>query len=103
MPIYVDALMARERTPRWRFDTSCHMFCEPGELDQLHAFAQALGIPRRAFQPREGLPHYDLYRELRMQALEMGALPAERRFVVDTIRRWRAVEAGPNVTFPNTP
>ena len=92
MPIYVDALMAREPTPRWHFASSCHMFCEPGQVQQLHDFALSLGIARRYFQPREGLPHYDLNEELRAEAVAHGALEVDRRYVVETMRRWRALD-----------
>ena len=37
--------------------------------DELHAFADGLGIPRRAFQG----DHYDVPAELRDLALELGA------------------------------
>ncbi len=39
--------------------------------DELHAFAEQLGIPRRGFQG----DHYDVPEELRVRAIELGALP----------------------------
>ena len=40
-------------------------------FEELHAFAAALGIPRRFFQG----DHYDLPAHLRTRALELGAEP----------------------------
>jgi hypothetical protein len=39
--------------------------------DELHTFAERLGIPRRGFQG----DHYDVPAELRLQAIELGAIP----------------------------
>ena len=72
----------------------CHLLCDDFRqegLEELHAFAQALGIPRLAFQNPAGKPrpHYDLspgYREL---AVARGALQLSRREVVDWLQRGR--------------
>src|SRR3954464_15664224 len=47
----------------------CHMVSDDG-FDELHAFAAAMGIPRRRFQG----DHYDLHPGLRERAVEMGAV-----------------------------
>jgi Protein of unknown function (DUF4031) len=47
----------------------CHMVSDGG-FDELHAFAQAMGIPRRRFQG----DHYDLHPALRERAVELGAV-----------------------------
>jgi len=43
--------------------------------DELHAFAEQLGVPRRAFQG----DHYDIPSELRDSALAMGAVAVPAR------------------------
>ncbi len=45
-------------------------------LEELHAFSQALGIPRKGFQdnPFRNHPHYDLPLDLREQAIAAGAV-----------------------------
>jgi len=47
----------------------CHMVSDAG-FDELHAFAQRLGIPRRRFQG----DHYDLHTGLRARAVALGAV-----------------------------
>ncbi|PTX97651.1 DUF4031 domain-containing protein [Verrucomicrobia bacterium LW23] len=81
--------MACTPTPGWPYSRACHMFVAPGEVEKLHAFAQAMGIPRRSFQPRPDLPHYDLNAEFRALALARGAVEVDRRFVVGMLYRWR--------------
>jgi Protein of unknown function (DUF4031) len=47
----------------------CHLVSDAG-FDELHDFADALGIARRRFQG----DHYDLHPELRARAVALGAL-----------------------------
>jgi hypothetical protein len=47
----------------------CHMVSDAG-FDELHAFASAMGIPRRRFQG----DHYDLHPALRDRAVVLGAV-----------------------------
>ena len=53
--------------------------------DELHAFAERLGIPRRAFQG----DHYDLPEDYRTRAIELGATPVPSRELVR-----RLIDAG---------
>ena len=53
--------------------------------DELHAFAERLGIPRRAFQG----DHYDLPEDYRTRAIELGASPVPSRELVR-----RLIDAG---------
>ena len=52
-------------------------------LDELHVFAQGMGIPRRAFQG----DHYDIPEEHRAAMVAAGALEVESR---ELVRRLRA-------------
>lgn len=52
-------------------------------FDELHAFAEGLGIPRRAFQG----DHYDIPTEYRERAIDLGAQPVASR---ELVRRLRA-------------
>ena len=61
--------------------------------EELHDFAELLGIPRRAFQG----DHYDIPTDYRMEALRLGAEAVESRVLV---RRLRA--AGLRRTRPAT-
>lgn len=53
------------------------------ELDELHAFADRLGIPRRAFQG----DHYDVPEEHRDDVIAAGAIEVPSR---ELVRRLRA-------------
>jgi hypothetical protein len=92
--IYVDALVAHPATRdadarrvgarnghRW-----CHLFTD-GPLEDLHTFALRIGLRREWFQHHERLPHYDLTPPRRKRALLAGAVEADRRTVVATMRR----------------
>jgi hypothetical protein len=52
----------------------CHMASDAG-FDELHAFAERLGIPRHRFQG----DHYDLPPHLRERAVALGAEEVGRR------------------------
>ena len=52
----------------------CHMASDDG-FEELHAFAERMGIPRQRFQG----DHYDLHPKLRELAVELGAEEVSRR------------------------
>ena len=83
MTVYVDDAVHPWRGERW-----AHLLADT--LDELHAFAALLGIPRRAFQDRTSGAHYDVTAELRARAIELGAVPISRH--LDRVRM-RAVIA----------
>lgn len=66
----------------WRGDKWAHLVSDES-YDELHAFADRLGIPRRAFQG----DHYDVPAHIREEAIELGATPVDAR---DLVRRLRA-------------
>lgn len=89
--IYVDALLPCIRNARWQHDESCHLMCDPCQLDELHAFADRIGLKRSWFQNKPGrTPHYDLNAYKRSKAVEAGAVEIERDKTVAIIRAWRA-------------
>jgi hypothetical protein len=60
---------------------------------ELHAMAERLGLRREWFQSKPRRPwhdHYDLTRERRELAIELGATPLGRREAVRRIAEWRA-------------
>ena len=73
----------------------CHLigddFSEQG-LQELHAFARALGLCERAFHnpPGQPRPHYDLTPPYRELALQQGARPLSRQELVEFLRRGRS-------------
>jgi uncharacterized membrane protein YebE (DUF533 family) len=71
MTVYVDDAVHPWRGHRW-----AHLMADT--LDELHAMAARLGIPRRAFQNKTSGAHYDVTAETREQAIAFGALPISR-------------------------
>jgi hypothetical protein len=61
----------------WRDRLWCHLVSDTS-LDELHAFADWIGVPRRAFQG----DHYDLPEEGRAIAVAEGAIEVDSRSVV---------------------
>ncbi len=51
----------------------CHLVTD-GDLDELHQFAERLGINRRRFQNHPRHPHYDLLPTSRDLAVALGAV-----------------------------
>lgn len=71
MTVYVDDAVTLWRGRRW-----AHLMADT--LDELHAFAARLGLPRRAFQDKHSGAHYDIDTDMRSVALALGAMPISR-------------------------
>lgn len=69
--VYVDDAVHLWRGRRW-----AHLLADT--LEELHRFADALGVPRRAFQDRRSGAHYDVDAALRERALALGAVAISR-------------------------
>jgi hypothetical protein len=67
--IYVDPAIWPHRGERW-----AHLISD-SSYEELHAFAEQLGIPRRAFQG----DHYDVPTDYRDRAIELGAVAVGSR------------------------
>jgi hypothetical protein len=65
----------------WRGRRWAHLVSD-NSFDELHLFAQRLGIPRRAFQG----DHYDIPADLREHALALGAIAVDSRELVRRLR-----------------
>jgi len=66
----------------WRGRRWCHLVSDESS-DELHAFAERLGMPRHVFQG----DHYDLPEEHRARAVQLGATEVGSR---ELVRRLRA-------------
>ena len=78
MSVYVDHAFAYGEWGRW--SGGGHLQADTTE--ELHAFAQRLGLRREWFQSKPRRPendHYDLTQTLRARALELGAIAEDRR------------------------
>ncbi|GHA79703.1 DUF4031 domain-containing protein [Cognatilysobacter bugurensis] len=71
MTVYVDDAVMPWRGQRW-----AHLMAD--SLDELHAFAARLGLPRHAFQDKRSGAHYDVSAAMRLQAVALGAQPISR-------------------------
>lgn len=80
MAVYVD-----NEQIKWRGRLWCHLVAD--SLDELHAFALAVGLRKAWFQARASYPHYDVTTALRDRALSMGALPAGKTQMLASARR----------------
>jgi Protein of unknown function (DUF4031) len=75
MPVYVDEPIWEWRGRRW-----CHLTADA--TDELHEFAQRLGLRKTWFQSKPDRPwhdHYDIPGEARELALRLGAIALTTR------------------------
>ena len=87
MAVYVDRLVKRGRSTNWPYPSSCHLVAD--SVDELHTFAQLLGLKREWSQLQGSIPHYDLTSNKRAQALRLGAVEAGEEQLADMMRVWR--------------
>ena len=71
------ALLLDDAHWHWRGRLWCHLVSDTS-LHELHAFAEWIGIPPRAFQG----DHYDIPEEARPVAIEEGAIVVTSREIV---------------------
>lgn len=87
MTIYVDQLEHWGWKLRGRIVQSCHMFTDSLDLEELHVFAERIGMKRAWFQESRVAPHYDLTQSRRALAVSLGAIELGRR---EACAVWRA-------------
>jgi Protein of unknown function (DUF4031) len=75
-----------------RYSEFCHLLAD--NRAELHAMADALGIPRRFFQDHPWRWHHDLPAHLRERAVQLGAVEVDMHEVGALLRRRRAELAG---------
>ena len=85
--IMVDPLLGCASNAKWKWGQSCHLFTD-SSFDELHTFAKRIGLKREWFQDEE-LPHYDLTRGKRIQAIRAGAMPVNAAKMVEVLNLWR--------------
>lgn len=87
MSVYVDPLMNCERHAKWRWSQGCHLFADT--VEELHAFAQRIGLKRAWFQTPERFPHYDLNANRRKAAVLAGAVELHGPALLAKLRELR--------------
>lgn len=97
MTVYVD-----DECIEWRGKVWCHMVADTP--DELHAFAARIGLKRAWFQSNSVYPHYDVTLSVRVKALQLGAILADRKTLLvcaRELKRQIAVQqATPNQQLP---
>ena len=79
MTVFVDAAIHYKGDKKY-----CHMVSV--DLNELHDFADRLGVKRCWYSTKKNSPHYDITEEQRSKAIQTGALPATRRQVLQITR-----------------
>lgn len=79
MSVYVDDAVHLWRGRRW-----AHLLADT--LEELHRFADALDLPRHAFQDKSSGAHYDIDAALRERALALGAVAISRHIDRERVR-----------------
>lgn len=86
MSIYVDPLRDYQAiTGQGLPGLWCHMLTG-SDLEELHLFAEQIGISRRRFQPHPRHPHYDLNPSARQIAVVLGAIELSTRELFHLLR-----------------
>ncbi len=65
----------------WKGRRWCHLVSD-ASYDELHEFAERVGVPRRGFQG----DHYDIPEEYRPELIAAGAVQVESRELVRRLR-----------------
>jgi hypothetical protein len=92
--IYVDNMDMPARVGR--YDTVwCHLITDNPDLEELHLFAEKIGLKRSYFQDKRygpkdpGRPHYDVTPNVKKKAIENGAVEIEIDQVHDVMEMRR--------------
>lgn len=80
MGVYVDNMQIEWRGKKW-----CHLVAD--SIEELHLFADRLGLRRDWFQGSASYPHYDVTVNMRKKALNSGAMIGTRRVIIGCARR----------------
>jgi len=78
--------------PRLRKAKWCHMWSD-NNVEELHLFAELIGMKREWFQNKPGFPHYDLTETRRLVAISKGAtaIPLREWLEKKGVGPWRKV------------
>lgn len=83
MTVYVD-----ECRLEWKGKNWCHLVAD--SIQELHCFADKLGLKREWFQDRTLYPHYDITMSVKRKALALGAQEGDKGTVIGCSKRlWR--------------
>lgn len=55
-------------------------------LDELHKMAESVGVAKIHFQDKVGKPHYDICKQNKLKAIELGAIEVDDRKIIELYR-----------------
>lgn len=94
MAVYVD-----DSRLAWRGKSWCHLVAD--SINELHAFAEQLGLRREWFQDRTMYPHYDVTVRVKERALALGAYAGDKRTIITCAKRLKGeLIASSHPSFP---
>lgn len=76
MAIYVGQVFATPTSRKWPYRQAAHLFADT--VEELHTFAENIGLKRQWFQDHPRLPHYDVTARNARTALMFGAIEVSR-------------------------
>lgn len=82
MSVYVDQAVWKKRNGRKGY---AHLVADT--VDELHKFAESIGLKRRLFHRGSKYPHYDVTEEQRATAIAAGAVEKSTRELIVLLRR----------------
>lgn len=80
MAVYVDNVRIKWANNEW-----CHLVAD--SIDELHEFANSLGLKRKWFQISASYPHYDVTVANRTKALSLGAQAGTRKQIITCAKK----------------
>lgn len=83
MAVYVDNVNIKWREREW-----CHLVAD--SLEELHLFADSLGLKRAWFQKNASYPHYDITSITRKKAIYLGAQMGDRQKIISCAKKMKA-------------
>lgn len=83
MAVYVD-----DAVWPWRGQLWCHLLAD--SLDELHQFAQSIGLKKEWFQGHTKYPHYDMNENRRKIAVKKGAIEIDKRTTIEKAKKLKA-------------
>lgn len=83
MAVYVDSANISFRQDKW-----CHLLAD--SLDELHDFALLINVDKRWFHKNASYPHYDITVRTREIAISRGALPSNRKKIIECAKKLKA-------------
>lgn len=93
MAIYVDFMQIEFKGYKW-----CHMLADT--LQELHDFAALIELDARLFHRHASYPHYDVTVQMRQTAIKYGAIPADRKKIIECAKKLK-VELQYQMSLPD--